>query len=92
VSLPPFHVIHLLCVTIGNSYTQTIPSRFKKDVLKAATVSNSNTQIGVEGLNRVICNIELQNRVTSDDVEVLFAELGDGGSGMIPVDRMMAVL
>jgi len=62
-----------------NSYTQEIPSRFKKDVLRAAADPKNDT-IAFEGLERVLYNIGAQHHLGSHDLKVLFEEIGNNGT------------
>jgi hypothetical protein len=65
------------------SYTQEIPSRFKKDLVKAATKGTNSTDIiAKDGLHRLLFNIGASQRVSSSDVETIFNELGDGNGNL----------
>ena len=71
------------------SYSREIPSRFKKDIVKAAMQQDSG--IAMEGLQRVLANINMQDRVSPRHMQVIFRELG-GEAGIIPSERMMSII
>ncbi|KAG7353714.1 hypothetical protein IV203_003069 [Nitzschia inconspicua] len=71
-------------------YTQEIPSRFKKDVIRAAAVEPSG-KIAPEGLERVISNVGLRHLVSREDVELIFREAGCS-EGYIPAEQMLQML
>jgi hypothetical protein len=71
------------------SYTREIPSRFKKDIVKAATPANSD-YIVPGSLSRVLMNIGAENRLTSRELKVIFEELGNGKQ--ISTNTMMQIL
>uniref|UniRef100_A0A7R9ZJA9 Uncharacterized protein n=1 Tax=Craspedostauros australis TaxID=1486917 RepID=A0A7R9ZJA9_9STRA len=77
------------------NYSRELPSRFKKDIVIAAQTFSAGTVassvVVTHGLNQVLENINLQDKVSAQDVDVLFAELGEG-TGAIPVDVMMEIL
>lgn len=71
------------------NYDREVPSRFKKDILKAATVRGSSPAGGggsgsadsvvvMDGLQRVLHNIHMENRLTQQEMQALFEELGNG--------------
>jgi hypothetical protein len=57
---------------LSNSYQQEIPSRFKKDFLKAAAL---NDCVAMDGMTRVLSNIGVHMK--NDDMKVIFEELGN---------------
>jgi hypothetical protein len=71
-------------------YTQEIPSRFKKDIIRAAAVEPSG-KIASEGLEKVITNIGACHKVSREDVELIFREVGCA-EGFIPAERMLQML
>jgi hypothetical protein len=81
------------------NYDREIPSRFKKEILKAATttpaasaftVSNTNTNdevVAMDSLQRVLTNIGAENRLTRHEIQCIFEELGNGKE--IPAQNMI---
>jgi hypothetical protein len=72
------------------SYTQEIPSRFKKDIVRAAKQDETD-RIALEGMQRVITNINMEHRITPQDMETIFLEIG-GETRMISADRFMKII
>jgi hypothetical protein len=72
------------------SYTQEIPSRFKKDIVRAAKHDETD-RIALEGMQRVITNINMEHMITRQDMETIFREIG-GETKMIPADRFMKII
>ena len=70
-------------------YTQETPSRFKKEIVRAAKQDESE-RVVLEGLQRVIVNIGLQHKVSRQDVETIFREVGD--QGFIPAEQMLFMI
>ena len=68
------------------NYDREVPSRFKKDILKAAMIhdsklsSNSEAEavVAMDSLKRVLGNIHMENRLTQLEMQALFEELGNG--------------
>ena len=73
------------------SYTQALPSRFKKDIVRAAKLEDEATGIGMEGMQRVLENINMQDKISDHEMKVIFDEIG-GESGEIPVDSMLKII
>ena len=71
------------------SYAQCIPSRFKKDIVRAAK-DKETEQVGIEGLEKVIVNIGASHKVSRHDMEVIFSEIGE--SGRISTEKMFKLL
>jgi len=71
------------------SYTQEIPSRFKKDIVRAAA-DESNDRIALDGMQRVLTNIGAENCLTSSEMKILFEELGNGTH--MPVQNMSRII
>ena len=69
------------------SYTQECPSRFKKEIVRAAKKDDTNT-IAVDGMQRVISNINMEHKVSKEDMELIFHEVGER-NGTISADRFM---
>ena len=71
------------------SYTQCIPSRFKKDIVRAAKDDDSE-HIAIDGLQRVLANIGASQKVSRNDMEIIFSEIGH--SGRISTEKMFQLL
>ena len=72
-----------------HSYSQCIPSRFKKDIVRAAKDAESE-HVAIEGLEKVISNIGASQKVSRNDMEVIFSEIGE--SGRISTEKMFKLL
>ena len=72
------------------SYAQEIPSRFKKDIVRAAKQDNTD-RVALEGMQQVIANINMQHRISRSDMETIFREIG-GEAGAIPAERFMSII
>eukprot|EP00542_Grammatophora_oceanica_P018984 CAMPEP_0194049302 /NCGR_PEP_ID=MMETSP0009_2-20130614/30270_1 /TAXON_ID=210454 /ORGANISM="Grammatophora oceanica, Strain CCMP 410" /LENGTH=117 /DNA_ID=CAMNT_0038695421 /DNA_START=57 /DNA_END=410 /DNA_ORIENTATION=+ len=70
------------------NFTREIPSRFKKEIVGAA--KDENNKINIESMMLVVDNIGGSERVSRNDLERIFTEVGE--SGKIPADRMMQLL
>lgn len=71
------------------SYRMCLPSRFKKDIVRAANQDN-NGKIAVNGMQQVIQNISMQHRISEQEMETIFNEMGE--SGKITADRLMMII
>eukprot|EP00544_Gedaniella_sp_CCMP2646_P015688 CAMPEP_0202482430 /NCGR_PEP_ID=MMETSP1361-20130828/1835_1 /ASSEMBLY_ACC=CAM_ASM_000849 /TAXON_ID=210615 /ORGANISM="Staurosira complex sp., Strain CCMP2646" /LENGTH=99 /DNA_ID=CAMNT_0049110297 /DNA_START=86 /DNA_END=385 /DNA_ORIENTATION=- len=71
------------------NYSQEMPSRFKKEVVRAAKSTEMET-VPLEGLERVLHNIGAAHKISPEDLQVIFSELGEGGG--IPADRMVTII
>ena len=71
------------------SYTREIPSRFRKDIIQAAK-SNETDRIALDGMQRVLSNINMQHKLSECEMKTIFRELGNDGE--IPVDRMLRII
>ena len=76
--------------TFHDSYAQEIPTRFKKDIVRAARPDECD-KIALEGMQKVIANINMEHRISRADMETIFQEIG-GESKAIPADRLMNIL
>jgi len=76
-------------LSIRISYSQEMPSRFKKEVVRAAKMPE-NEAVALEGLERVLHNIGASHKISLEDLQVIFNELGEAGS--IPADRMVKLI
>jgi hypothetical protein len=70
------------------SYSQEIPSRFKKDIVHAA--KDKNGAIEMEALKRVLVNIGASNSLSPVELCTIFDEVGE--AGYIQADRMVQIL
>jgi hypothetical protein len=68
-----------------------MPSRFKKDIVRAASTNSFTSNIHVDGMHRVLVNIGAEDRVSVNDIRALFTEIGDA-SGSIPRDKLEKLL
>jgi hypothetical protein len=73
------------------SYTQDLRSRFTKDVVAAAKDKATDDTISVKGLQRVLANIHMQDKLTAQEMEIIFREMG-GTSESIPAESMMKMI
>jgi hypothetical protein len=71
------------------SYTMTLPSRFRKDLLRAAK-QDKNGKIALNDMQKVIANISMEHRITEQEMETIFQEMGE--SGKIEADRLMKII
>jgi hypothetical protein len=76
------------------NYDREVPSRFKKDILKAAMIHDSKVSssngggggggaaaesvVAMDSLKRVLGNIHMENCLTQQEMQALFEELGNG--------------
>lgn len=72
----------------SNSYTRELPSRFKKEVVRAAA---TNDRIVLDGMTRVLANIGAENGLSAKEMKVIFDELGNS-AGEIPAHRLVQIL
>jgi hypothetical protein len=74
------------------NYDREIPSRFKKELLKAATTTPLDAAaksevVAMDNLQRVLANIGAENRLTRNEIRCIFEELGNGKE--IPAQSMI---
>ena len=76
-----------------NNYTQELPSRFKKEIVKAAATADRNDMncIRREGMERVLQNIGAIDQVSVKDLNTIFSELGNG-TGEISAQRFISII
>jgi Ca2+-binding EF-hand superfamily protein len=60
--------------------------RFRKEIMRAAS-RDQTVAICLDGMQRVLTNIGAQNRLSADEMNVIFKELGNE-TGEIPMQRM----
>jgi len=75
---------------IDFSYAQCMPSRFKKDIVRAA-MSEEGDRIALDDMQRMLANINMQHRVTRSEIEIIFLEIG-GNSHAIPAERLKEII
>ena len=74
----------------SSSYAQCLPTRFKKDLIRAAS-SGQGDRVALDGMQRVLANINMDHRVTRSDIETIFQEIG-GSTDAIPVEKLMRII
>ena len=79
----------MLIFSFLRSYAQCIPSRFKKDIVRAAKDEESE-HVAIEGLEKVIANIGASQTVSRNDMEIIFSEIGE--SGRISTDKLFKLI
>ena len=75
-------------VNIHLSYTQEIPTRFKKEIVRAA---GPNSIVVAAGLERVLHNIGAANMISAGEMQSIFAEMGNE-KGEIPAQKLAQLL
>ena len=69
------------------NYDREVPSRFKKDILKAAMIHDSKlgstngaaeSVVAMDSLKRVLGNIHMEHCLSQQEMQALFEELGNG--------------
>jgi hypothetical protein len=75
---------------LHNSYTQELPGRFKKDIVKAA-IHDPSHGVALEGMQRVLHNIGAAHAMSVAEMKLIFEELGDN-TGEIPVQSIGEIL
>jgi hypothetical protein len=73
------------------SCAQTIPSRFKKDIVRAAKQDETDTRVRLEGTQQVMANINMEHRISRSEMETIFCEIG-GEKSAIPAERYMNLI
>ena len=85
--------IPIVCIPVHrfsiNSYTQELPSRFKKDVIRA--VKQNENMIQVESLERVLQNIGASDKISRSELSVILSEQGNG-SGHLSAQELSHIL
>lgn len=66
------------------NYSQCTPRRFKKEVVAAA--KDSENRIVLANLQKVLNNIGAGQKMTDEELQLIFAEVGDANG--IPADRL----
>lgn len=71
------------------NYRQCLPSRFKKDIMSAAKQDESG-KIAVDGLHQVFENIGYQDRISKQEIKLIFKENGE--EGKIDVSKLIKII
>lgn len=71
------------------SYAQCMPSRFKKDLLSA--MADKGDRVALDGMQRVLANINMADRVSRSDMEIIFKEIG-GNAEAISKENLMKII
>ena len=72
-----------------HSYTQEIPTRFKKDIVQAA--SQNAPQVNATGLQHVLHNIGAPNVLSATELQAMFREMGNE-KGEISAQHLVQLL
>lgn len=67
------------------------PTRFKKEIMRAATTTDQSDRISLDAMKRVMTNIGAEHRLSADEWKVIFKELGNE-TGEIPTQRMVQII
>jgi len=73
------------------SYAQELPSRCKKDIIKAADVDCTG-QLRLEQLEMILSNIGASASISRNEIKTIFSEAGESGTNTIQADQMMKLL
>jgi hypothetical protein len=82
------------CWVARISFTQEVPSRFKKEVAKAAANAGKfhhELRIDQQGLERVVMNVGGKGRMPSCEIHTIFNLYGDG-SGHLTGRTLVEIL
>lgn len=69
------------------SFTQEVPSRFKKEIVRAAA-PQGQSDVCLNGMKRVLTNIGAQDRLTAEEIQSIFAEHANE-TGNIPGEKLI---
>jgi len=79
------------------NYQQTIPTRFKKEMLSCANsrlpspAAKDDKMVAVEGIEGLLQNIGVfGNQITHDDVERIVSELGEEEADAVRADKILS--
>mmetsp|Transcript_6346 Transcript_6346/g.9623 ORF Transcript_6346/g.9623 Transcript_6346/m.9623 type:complete len:137 (-) Transcript_6346:149-559(-) len=76
------------------NYTQEYPSRFRKEIIRAAD-QNNDGYVSTEEIESVLKNIGASGRLTREDIDTIFKEAGEKRSESItaiPIERMISLI
>ena len=82
VSLPDYSAeAHRLPCLVYPSYSQCFPSRFRKDIVKAAIASSRrpgvvSPSVSADGIDSVLQNIGMGHRMSRAEIESIVSEVG----------------
>ena len=71
-----------------------MPSRFKKDIVAAACVSDVSGDGGsvrIEGMRQVLANIGVGDQIDTGDLRMIFQEVGNA-TGEISAKKFLQIL
>jgi len=75
------------------SYSDELPSRFKKHVIKAVQDDASQGSIKMESLNQILDNIGRSDaKLSAADQQLVLNEAGASSADSIPVSKMIQML
>jgi KaiC/GvpD/RAD55 family RecA-like ATPase len=76
------------------SYSQELPRRFRKDIVKAATKRSATTGfVSAEGIESVLSNIGAEDQMSRSEIELMLREVsGDQDRCAISVEEMLNLL
>ena len=80
--------MHSLCKC---SYTQTVPSRFFKDIIHAAD-ENKDGIIEFQEIRHLLNRIGYSDRITDEEIKGCLAEFGAGDDATIATEHMLDML
>jgi hypothetical protein len=66
-----------------------MPSRFKKELLSA--MAEKGDRVALDGMQRVLANINMADRVSRSDMEIIFKEIG-GNAEAISKENLMKII
>jgi oxalate decarboxylase/phosphoglucose isomerase-like protein (cupin superfamily) len=72
------------------SYAQCLPSRFKKDLIRAAS-PNASDRVALDDMKRVLINIGAEDKLSPGEMKVIFDEHGNG-TGEIDVVNLIKII
>ena len=75
----------------AKNYSRELRSRFAKDIVRAAKHAESDSVVALDGMRRVLMNINMQDAVSFEEMETIFRDLGDS-SGRIQAEQMMRMI
>ena len=73
------------------NYSRELRSRFAKDIVRAAMHTESDSAVALDGMQRVLMNIDMQHAISAEEMQTIFRDLGDS-SGRIQADQMMKMI
>uniref|UniRef100_A0A7R9ZD50 Calmodulin n=1 Tax=Pseudictyota dubia TaxID=2749911 RepID=A0A7R9ZD50_9STRA len=73
------------------NYSNCLPSRFKKDLVKAAD-KNNDGNIPVDGIERLLHNIGADGRISRTELEMILSEAGEPSNMTIPAANMIKLI